>query len=127
MSTDGWVPYEDMPDSYDLEVLGRYGASAGQIIQNARNRRDIARRAKIEETILEMSREITNIVKSDVLLHDAVRRVCETIDIEMCSIFLLDDESGKLERKQSYGKTTRGNVLTQRMISTPKVTAQGST
>ena len=118
VSVDGWKPKET-PDSYDIEVLGRYGASAGQIIQNARNRRDIERRARTEQAILEISREITNIAKSDVLLKNAVRLACETMQTGMCSIFLLDDESGKLERRQSYGKSIRygksihGNVLTE--------------
>jgi signal transduction histidine kinase len=111
LSIDGWIPNDQIPDNYDLEILGRYGVAAGQIIQNARNRRDLKLCEEMGRTILKIGREITDITRSAVILENAVKSAVETMNIGMCSIFLLNEITGKLEIKQSYGKDTNGKVL----------------
>jgi CheY-like chemotaxis protein len=45
VTIDGWKT-KDCPDNYDIAILGRYCKSAGQIMYNARVRRDIEQRRK---------------------------------------------------------------------------------
>ena len=105
ISADGWSRGRQTPDSYELELLARYGSSAGQIIQNARDRSVLQRRMDTEETILQISQEITNIEKREDLFKDAVNLACHAIGTQMCSIFLLNEDNQLLERRQIYVRT----------------------
>ena len=111
VSVDGWKPIEGRPDSYDLEVLGHFGTSAGQIIQNARQTSIIERRSEIEKVILNISRDITNGEKGEVLLSESVKRACDTMKTMMCSIFIWDNNRDELVRKQSYGIDKNRNTM----------------
>jgi PAS domain S-box-containing protein len=115
VTIDGWKE-KDGPDGFDVEVLERYCASAGQMIFDARTRRAIEQRQKTEEAILEISREITNLTKRDKLLYTAVKLACQTMGTRDCSMFLIDKESNSLKRVQSYGI----NTLSEEIINFPE-------
>ena len=114
LSINGWIPIEKIPDSFDLEVLQQYSSIAGQIIENARMRRDIQLRDETEKTILSISQKITNISQKENILSDVVKSICEILKVQICSIFLLNEESGKIVRKQSYAVDKDGEVISQK-------------
>jgi PAS domain S-box-containing protein len=102
VSIDGWRENE-CPNTYDIEAIERYCATASQILRNAKTNEVILQRERTEKAILRISEQITNLIKSDTLLYNAVKLTCETMGTRDCSIFLYDEKDGLLKRIQSYG------------------------
>jgi PAS domain S-box-containing protein len=112
LTIDGWEN-NVIINNYDIMIISRYCKNAGQIIKNARTRRDILKRQKAEEAILEMNNKIANLKNRDILMYESVKLACKTMGTRDCSIFLYDESDKILKRSMSYALTDDGNEIKQ--------------
>lgn len=104
VSIDGWKTVKDTPDHYDLNVFTEFGKLAGQVIENAKQKDIIKRKEETNKAILELSKEITDISKRNDLLKNTLELIGKTLDVEMCSIFIFNDDNKRLEMKKRWLK-----------------------
>jgi sigma-B regulation protein RsbU (phosphoserine phosphatase) len=83
----------------DLAIVRQFGVHAATALENARLYSQAAKDAKVFETLLEISREISSILDTDLLFERLAAATRKVIDYKAFAIMLMDGASQRLEVK----------------------------
>jgi sigma-B regulation protein RsbU (phosphoserine phosphatase) len=83
----------------DLAIVRQFGVHAATALENARLYTQAAKNAKVFETLLQISREISSILDTDLLFERLAAATLKVIDYKAFAILLMDGASQRLEVK----------------------------
>ncbi len=83
----------------DLAIVRQFGVHAATALENARLYSEAAKDAKVFETLLEISREISSILDLDLLFERIAAATRKVIDYKAFAIMLMDGPAQRLEVK----------------------------
>jgi sigma-B regulation protein RsbU (phosphoserine phosphatase) len=83
----------------DLAIVRQFGVHAATALENARLYTQAARDAKVFETLLEVSREVSSILDIDLLFERIAVATRKVIDYKAFAIMLLNPQTQRLEVK----------------------------
>jgi signal transduction histidine kinase/PAS domain-containing protein len=85
----------------DLDIMAILAGYAAQAIENSRY-------FKRQKILYDVSKKITGTLDIEELQKDIVKTICETLQTEMCSILIFDEDQNMLVRKATYLNTKEG-------------------
>lgn len=94
----------------DLAIVRQFGVHAATGLENARLYSQAAKNAKVFETLLEISREISSILDIDLLFERLAAATRKVVDYKAFAIMLMDDTAQRLDVKHlasPYGVNER--------------------
>ncbi|MCE5314245.1 MAG: SpoIIE family protein phosphatase [Armatimonadota bacterium] len=94
-------------DERDLELLGTVANQMAVAIENARLYARVNRRTKQLDSLLQISRTVTSTLNLDEVLHRVSEEICRVFQLDVCSLLLLDELSGKFKFGHGMGLKTR--------------------
>ncbi len=83
----------------DLAIVRQFGVHAATALENARLYTQAAKDAKVFETLLEISREISSILDIDLLFERLAAATLKVIDYKAFAILLLNPQTQRLDVK----------------------------
>ena len=87
----------------DERLLRDLALPASQVIQNTWLYEQIRQKARLFETLVNVSKTINSTVNLDDVLNVITREACHLMDGKLCSLLMLDDAREWLELRSSYG------------------------
>lgn len=87
----------------DERLLRDLAMPAAQVIQNTWLYEQIRQKARLFETLVNVSKTINSTLNVDDVLSVITREACHLIDGKLCSLMMLDGTHGWLELRSSYG------------------------
>ncbi len=99
------------PDQYfderDLELLGTVANQMAVAIENARLYARVNRRTKQLGSLLQISKTITSTLNLDEVMHRLAHEICKLFHLDVCTLLLADELSGRLRLGHGHGLKTR--------------------
>ena len=87
----------------DERLLRDLALPASQVIQNTWLYEQIRQKARLFETLVNVSKTINSTLNLDDVLNVITREACHLMDGKLCSLLMLDDAREWLELRSSYG------------------------
>ena len=103
----------------DQELLEALAVQAARVIQNTWLYEQLRLKARLFESLANVSRTINSTLNLDDALHVVTAEVCVLMRAKMCSLMMLDDSREHLDLRASYGA---GDAY----LSKPRLTANES-
>src|SRR5688572_19434012 len=96
----------DRPNAFspdDEQLLRDLALPAAQVIQNTWLYEQIRQKARLFETLVNVSKTINSTLNLDDVLNVITREGCHLVNGKLCSLLMLDDSGHWLELRSSYG------------------------
>ncbi len=90
------VRTERVFDERDLELLATVANQVAVAIDNARLYSRVNRRTKQLSSLLQISKTVTSTLNLDEVLHRLTGEICALLQLDVCTVLLLDELSGRL-------------------------------
>jgi len=87
----------------DQELLEALAAQAAKVIQNTWLYEQLRLKARLLETLVNISQTINSTLNVDDALQVITREACTLMDAKMCALLMLDESGEWLELRASYG------------------------
>ena len=87
----------------DEQLLRDLAVPAAQVIQNTWLYEQIRQKARLFETLVNVSKTINSTLNLDDVLNVITREACHLMDGKLCSLLMLDEAREWLELRASYG------------------------
>jgi signal transduction histidine kinase len=87
----------------DEQLLRDLAGQAAQVIQNTWLYEQIRQKARLFETLVNVSKTINSTLNLDDVLNVITREGCHLVNGKLCSLLMLDDTGEWLELRSSYG------------------------
>jgi signal transduction histidine kinase len=94
---------KDAFDADDQELLEGFALQAARVIQNTWLYEQLRLKARLFESLANVSRTINSTLNLDDALNVVTREACLLMDAKMCSLMMLDDSREWLDLRASYG------------------------
>ncbi|MCE5324124.1 SpoIIE family protein phosphatase [bacterium] len=94
-------------DERDLELLSTVANQMAVAIVNARLYARVNRRTKQLDSLLQISRTVTSTLNLDEVMHRVSEVICRVFQLEVCSILLMDELSGRFRLGHGLGLKSR--------------------
>jgi len=94
-------------DERDLELLGTVANQMAVAIENARLYARVNRRTKQLGSLLQISKTVASTLNLDDVMHRVSGEICKVFQLEVCSILLMDELSGRFRLGHGYGLKSR--------------------
>lgn len=94
-------------DERDLELLGTVANQMAVAIENARLYARVNRRTKQLGSLLQISRTVASTLNLDEVMHRVSEEICKVLQLDVCSILLLDELSGRFRLGHGFGLKTK--------------------
>ncbi|MHB9038343.1 MAG: SpoIIE family protein phosphatase [Armatimonadota bacterium] len=94
-------------DERDLELLGTVANQMAVAIENARLYARVNRRTKQLDSLLEISRTVTSTLNLDEVMHRVSEVICRVFQLDVCSLLLMDELTGRFRLGHGIGLKTR--------------------